>query len=76
MNHLIPMPASIKPLVGEFTLTDQTKIIIESRDPEILALGNLLKEYVEEHTKLQPEVTTRGEASGNILLDVCELSEP
>ena len=69
MNHLIPMPASIKPLAGEFTLTDRTKIIIESRDPEILALGNLLKEYVEEHTKLQPEVTTDEQASGNILLE-------
>ena len=66
MNHLIPMPASIKPTVGGFTLTTQTKIITGGGEREILALGNLLKEYIEQHTKLQLEVATEDQGSGNI----------
>ena len=68
MSHLIPMPASIQPLDGEFMVTNRTRILVTSREPEILALGNLLKDYVEGHAKLQLEVTARGRGSGNIQL--------
>jgi hexosaminidase len=70
MNHLIPLPASIKPSAESFRLTDQTKIIIADSEPEIFALGNLLKEYVQQHTGLQLEVATDGQGLGNIQLQL------
>jgi hexosaminidase len=78
MNALIPMPSVISTSAGGFTLTDQTRIIIASvtsaasSEPELLALGNLLKEYAEQHAGLKLEVTTAHQGLGHIQLQLKE----
>lgn len=72
MTPLIPMPASIRLSTGGFTITDQTTIIIQNSEPEMFALGNLLREYIEQHTGLKLEVTTEGQAPGSIQLQLNE----
>ncbi|HEU0296675.1 MAG TPA: beta-N-acetylhexosaminidase [Anaerolineales bacterium] len=69
---LIPMPASIRISTGGFTITDQTTIIIQNSEPEMFALGNLLREYIEQHTGLKLEVTTEGQEPGSIQLQLNE----
>ena len=72
MHQLIPLPASIKLSTGEFTLTDQTRIIVGAGEPEILALGNFLKAYIQEHAKLQLEIATHDQGLGNIQLQLTD----
>jgi hexosaminidase len=66
------MPASIRLSTGGFTITDQTRIIIQNSEPEIFALGNLLKEYIEQHAGLKLEVTTEGQEPGSLQLQLNE----
>src|SRR5689334_15178028 len=66
MLNLIPMPASINPSVGEFTLSHTTKIV--ATDAKTQAIGKLLASYIEQHTQLQPAVVDDDQSQGNIHL--------
>ena len=39
MLNLIPRPTSILPSIGSFTISHSTKIFIETKDDEIVAIG-------------------------------------
>ncbi len=68
MLNLIPMPASINPSAGEFTLSRTTKIV--ATDGKTLAIGKLLASYIEQHTQLQPAVVDDDQSLGNIYLNL------
>jgi len=72
MLNLIPMPASINPSAGEFTLSRTTKIF--ATDGKTLAIGKLLASYIEQHTQLQPAVVVDDQSQGNIHLKL--ISDP
>ena len=68
MHNLIPKPASLNLLPGEFTLSQAVKISISKTDAEFLILGKFLADTIEQHTKLQLAVVDDNQSSGNIHL--------
>ena len=48
MHNLIPIPASIFPSAGNFTVTAGTKIILEKASKEMVRIGNLLSEHLQQ----------------------------
>jgi hexosaminidase len=68
MHNLIPKPASINMPAGEFVISQASKISIPVDNPEIEAIGNLLSDYVEEHTNLKLAVIDEDQSLGNIQL--------
>jgi hypothetical protein len=66
MHNLIPKPASLITSAGAFTLSAATKII--ASNAEVFAIGQLLADYVEQHTKLKLAVMDDDQGSGNIHL--------
>lgn len=66
MFNLIPMPASINPSAGEFTLSHTSKIVAANN--KTLVIGKLLASYIEQHTQLQPAVVDDDPSQGNIHL--------
>jgi hexosaminidase len=53
---LIPVPASISMLSGEFVFTEKTKIIIPSEDPEIRLSADFLVQLINNPTGNSPEI--------------------
>ena len=53
---LIPAPASISILPGEFVFTEKTKIIIPSMDPEIRLSADFLAQLINNPTGTTPEI--------------------
>ena len=72
MHPLIPIPAAASPGAGDFIITGQTKLILAQHDPEILALGKLLQEYIEQLAGPRLELATEGQGRGNIHLHLVE----
>jgi hexosaminidase len=70
MSNLIPKPAALHAATGEFTLSDTTRIIAPSTDAEISAIGKLLADAIEQHTKLKLTVVDEDQNSGNIHLQL------
>ncbi len=46
MNQLIPLPTSVEPSEGEFTLSDDTVITVNPATEEVTAIGNTLAEHL------------------------------
>jgi hexosaminidase len=46
MHNLIPKPTSFLPSTGSFTISPNTKILLSTGVKEIVAIGNLLSEYL------------------------------
>ena len=69
MPSLIPVPAALTPRAGFFALKDNIRIITPD-DPEMIALGELLSEYIEAHTKMKLPVEHSDQVTGNILLEL------
>jgi hexosaminidase len=72
MLNLIPLPASINPSAGEFTLSRTTKIV--ATNGKTLAIGKLLASYIEQHTQLQPAVVDDDQILGNVQIKL--VSDP
>ena len=72
MHNLIPKPASINTSTGWFTLTPTTKIIASQTDTETFAIGNLLADSIEQHTKIRLAVIDEDQGSGNIQLKLSD----
>lgn len=72
MLNLIPMPASIKSSVGEFTLSHTTKIVASNGKAQ--AIGKFLASYIEQHTQIQPAVVDDDPGLGNIHLNLISQS--
>jgi hexosaminidase len=53
---LIPAPASISMLSGEFVFTEKTKIIIPSENPEIRLSADFLGQLINNPTGISPEI--------------------
>jgi hexosaminidase len=68
MHNLIPKPASLHMLAGEFALSPATKISISNSDSETWAIGRLLANTIEHHTRLQLAVVDDDPGLGNIHL--------
>jgi len=67
MHNLIPKPASITISEGGFLLSSETKIV-SGTEGAIRAIGRLLAEYIEQHTKLNLAVVDAHQNLGNIHL--------
>jgi hexosaminidase len=67
MYNLIPKPASITLSEGGFLLSSETKIV-SGTEGAIRAIGRLLAEYMEQHTKLKLAVVDAHQNLGNIHL--------
>jgi len=67
MHNLIPKPASITISEGGFLLSSETKIV-SGTEGAIHAIGRLLAEYIEQHTKLNLAVVDAHQNLGNIHL--------
>jgi len=67
MYNLIPKPASITISEGGFLLSSETKIV-SGTEGAIRAIGRLLAEYIEQHTKLNLAVMDAHQNLGNIHL--------
>jgi len=65
MLNLIPKPASLTSLDGEFKLLSTTKIVTNS---ETLAIGKILANYIEQHTDLKLSIADEDSSSENIKL--------
>jgi hexosaminidase len=72
MDQLIPLPVAARPSAGNFTLSDQTRIVVSDPGPEMRALGDLLQEYIEGQAGLKLEVTTEPQGLGHIELHLNE----
>ncbi|MCU0461998.1 MAG: beta-N-acetylhexosaminidase [Bacteroidales bacterium] len=55
---IIPAPSSISMLGGDFIITEKTKIIVPSMDPEIMLSADLLAQLIKNPTGSAPEITT------------------
>ncbi len=70
MSNLIPKPAALNAETGEFTLSSTVRIIASSADAETFALGKLLADAIEQHTKLKLAVAAEDQNLGNIHLQL------
>jgi hexosaminidase len=70
MHNLIPVPASILPSAGYFTILRNTKIILQEDHPEIASIGSLLSAYLGHTSGYEISVTEGNEdqSPGNIYL--------
>ena len=69
---LIPAPASVSMLSGEFVFTEKTKIIIPSENPEIRLSADFLAQLISNPTGNAPEIivgTKPGKGSVFMVLD-------
>src|SRR6266498_2418184 len=48
MHNLIPKPTSFLASTGGFTISPNTKILVRTEDEELVAIGNLLSEYLQQ----------------------------
>jgi len=65
MFNLIPKPASLTPLTGEFILSNQTVIQV---DQQIEAIGQLLANSIETYANIKLQVAIGNQGSGHIHL--------
>src|ERR1051325_3166840 len=68
MHNLIPKPASVEILAGEFVLTPNTKINASNTNAEILAIAIFLADTIEQYTKLKPILIDEDQSLGIIQL--------
>ena len=70
MSNLIPKPASLNAATSEFTLSHTTKIVAPRAGVETFAIGKLLADAIEKHTKLKLAVVDEDQSPGNIRLQL------
>ena len=73
MHNLIPKPAASVTSTGGFVLSHTTKIIASSAEAETFAIGKLLANYIEQHTKFKLTVVDEDQGSGIIQLQLNDL---
>ena len=69
MDALIPLPASVQPAPGQFTLTAGTGIFVDPATPELTAIGQYLADKLKPATGYKLPVTAAASApAGSIFL--------
>jgi len=59
---IIPRPLAVKTMPGEFKINQATKIIVDSKNPELKGLGTMLQEFLKVHN-LNLSVAERSKTS-------------
>jgi len=67
---LIPLPTSFQSAEGNFNVSSSTRILIHKDNEEVLAIGNLISEYINQASGYTPSIANAGadQSSGNIHL--------
>jgi hexosaminidase len=67
MGNIIPLPASITPAEGTFTLSAASSIVVDANNPEVMAIGEFLADVLKPSTGYDLPVIEAPEP-GNITL--------